>query len=86
MSDKPGCGGWEYATEHGIATVPFPLVPHASTSAAEALRATLRDYHAVDFVVLAGFCKVHTARPPVLRPKPLKQGLRNNLKILHRAV
>ena len=78
VSDKPGCGGWEYATEHGIATVPFPLVPPASTCAAEALRATLRDTHAVDFVVLAGFCKVHTAQPPVLRPKPLKQGLRDD--------
>ena len=64
VSDKPGCGGWQYAQHHGIATEPFPITaaggPDAS-AAAQALRATLRNTHTVDYVVLAGFLKVRGA-------------------------
>jgi len=68
VSDKPGCGGWRYAEEHCIATEAFPLPAGAgagAAAAAEALRGVLRDAHAVDFVLLAGFLK---ARPLGLRP------------------
>ncbi|KAK9821143.1 hypothetical protein WJX81_008003 [Elliptochloris bilobata] len=61
VSDKPGCGGWQYAQEHGIAIEPFPAIAAAgrdAQAAAEVLRTTLRTTHAVDYVVLAGFLKL----------------------------
>ena len=64
MSDKPGCGGWQYAQHHGIATEPFPSTAAGgadASAAAQALHVTLRNTHAIDYVVLAGFLKVRGA-------------------------
>eukprot|EP00899_Mesostigma_viride_P002538 jgi/Mesvir1/12285/Mv00491-RA.1 len=63
VSDKVGCGGWEFARAAGIATVPFPAPKkraeddNAEYLTAEQLIATLRD-HQVDYVLLAGFLKL----------------------------
>lgn len=75
VSDNPGCGGWRYAEQHGIATEAFPPAAGAGAggaAAAEALRGALRGAHAVDYVLLAGFLK---ARPLRRRPGARQMGL-----------
>lgn len=60
VSDKPGCGGWEFAQSNGIAVLQFPSKKHESGEHAvtiEALPATLRDLN-IDFICLAGFLKL----------------------------
>ncbi|WVZ85678.1 hypothetical protein U9M48_032573 [Paspalum notatum var. saurae] len=58
VTDKPGCGGAEYASSNGIPVVVFPKSKSApeGVSVAELLD-TLRGY-SVDFVLLAGYLKL----------------------------
>lgn len=61
VSDKPGCGGWEYAAAHGVPTLRFPPpkgeCADVDAAAADAAR-VLRDDHGVRYVALAGYLKV----------------------------
>ena len=64
ISDVPGCGGWKYAAEHGIATVAYPassktVVNGNQTVSTEELIPLLKEHHQVDFVLLAGYLKVN---------------------------
>lgn len=63
VSDKPGCGGWEFAAAHGVPTLRFPPpkgeCADVDAAAADAAR-VLRDDHGVRFVALAGYLKVWT--------------------------
>ncbi|KAG2572168.1 phosphoribosylglycinamide formyltransferase, chloroplastic-like [Panicum virgatum] len=58
VTDKPGCGGAEYARSNGIPVVVFPKSKSApeGVSVPELLHA-LRE-HEVDFVLLAGYLKL----------------------------
>ena len=59
VSDTPGCGGWEYAAAHGIPTEVYTgSAGKDSGLSTEALVAALKQRHAVDFVLLAGYLKV----------------------------
>jgi folate-dependent phosphoribosylglycinamide formyltransferase PurN len=57
VSDMPGCGGWEYAAAHAIPTEVYTGSAGTGLST-EALVAALKQRHAVDFVLLAGYLKV----------------------------
>ena len=58
VSDKPGCGGWQYAEQQGIATLHYnpkdKTCPPAS-QVVEQLQAA-----GIDYVALAGYLKVGT--------------------------
>ncbi|CAL9181851.1 unnamed protein product [Musa hybrid cultivar] len=58
VTDKPGCGGAEYARDNQIPVIIFPrsMSSPDAVSAAE-LVATLRNFE-VDFLLLAGFLKL----------------------------
>lgn len=61
VSDKPGCGGWTFAEQHGVPTLRFPPPKGEGgdvDAAAAAAAATLREEHGVRFVALAGYLKV----------------------------
>lgn len=57
LSDKPGCGGVEFARAEGISTYVFPAVNGEGLSP-EGLVELLREELGVDFVVLAGYLKL----------------------------
>ncbi len=65
ISDVPGCGGWKYAAEHGIATVAYPASSKTVVNgnqtgvSTEELIPLLKEHHQVDFVLLAGYLKVN---------------------------
>ena len=58
MSDKPGCGGWQYAEQQGIATLHYnpkdKTCPTASQVVEQLQVAT------INYVALAGYLKVST--------------------------
>lgn len=60
MSDIPGCGGVQYAQQHGIPTLTYPIPKKGDFPGltAEQLVAALKAEHKADFVVLAGYLKV----------------------------
>ena len=51
VSDKPGCGGWQFAESLQIPTIAYPGDDPAN------LPKTLDEVHGVDCVALAGFLK-----------------------------
>ncbi|XAR64766.1 Phosphoribosylglycinamide formyltransferase [Bertholletia excelsa] len=58
VTDKPGCGGAEYARKHSIPVILFPKLKDKPESvSANDLVTTLRKYE-VDFILLAGFLKL----------------------------
>ncbi|XAR64771.1 Phosphoribosylglycinamide formyltransferase [Bertholletia excelsa] len=58
VTDKPGCGGAEYAREHSIPVIFYPKLKDKPESvSASDLLTTLRKYE-VDFILLAGFLKL----------------------------
>lgn len=65
MSDVPGCGGWRYAQDQGIPTEAFPASAKTKVDgecialSTEDLLRALKENYAVDYVLLAGYLKVH---------------------------
>mmetsp|Transcript_21468 Transcript_21468/g.29835 ORF Transcript_21468/g.29835 Transcript_21468/m.29835 type:complete len:303 (+) Transcript_21468:98-1006(+) len=57
VSDKPGCGGWEFAREVGIPTLHFPPKKGQEGLSAGDVVALLKEAQ-VDYVLLAGFLKL----------------------------
>ncbi|GJP41611.1 hypothetical protein CLOM_g1263 [Closterium sp. NIES-68] len=62
VSDKPECGGWQYARANGIPTLAFPVnakLPPAEQHGLtpDQLLQAMRQ-HAVDYIVLAGYLKL----------------------------
>lgn len=72
VSDRPGCSGWAFAEERGIATVDF------SSLDGPALAAALAETHGVDVVLLAGFLK--------LVPAPLCERFERAMLNIHPAL
>ncbi|EFJ42570.1 hypothetical protein VOLCADRAFT_66954 [Volvox carteri f. nagariensis] len=62
VSDVPSCGGVNYAREHGIPTVTYPIVKKGEFLGqgltAEQLVEALKTAHQADFVLLAGYLKL----------------------------
>ncbi len=60
VADNPGCGGWRFAVEQGIAVLQFPSKKHPPGAHAVALEQLPGALQAagVDFICLAGFLKV----------------------------
>lgn len=60
----PGCGGWSFAAEHGVATEVFPASAQMQQDgecvalSTEQLITALKEQYAVDYVLLAGYLKV----------------------------
>lgn len=69
VSDVPGCGGWNYAADHGIPTKAFPASSRSVVDgkcialSTDQLISALRDDYAVDNVLLAGYLKVSSHHP-----------------------
>lgn len=58
VSNKPGCGGWNYAEEKGIQTLCYPALPGEEQNVnEEELTTLLKERLQVDFVLLAGYLK-----------------------------
>jgi len=67
VADNPGCGGWRFAEEHGVATLQFPTKKHAPGPHAVALEELPTALQAldVDYICLAGFLKVDIRDPDI---------------------
>ncbi|OQU81602.1 phosphoribosylglycinamide formyltransferase, chloroplastic [Sorghum bicolor] len=71
VTDKPGCGGAEYARSNGIPVLVFPKSKSAPEGISVAqLLDTLRGY-SVDFVLLAGYLKLIPAELVQEYPKSI---------------
>lgn len=77
VSNKPGCGGWNYAQEMGIPTWCYPTLTSEPRSVNEEdLTAMLKEKLLVDYVLLAGYLKkipvelVHAYRRAMLNIHP----------------
>ncbi|ONK81354.1 uncharacterized protein A4U43_C01F28160 [Asparagus officinalis] len=58
VTDKPGCGGAEYASNHGIPVIFFPKTESSPEGlSAVDLVTSLRNFN-VDFILLAGYLKL----------------------------
>mmetsp|Transcript_21458 Transcript_21458/g.59590 ORF Transcript_21458/g.59590 Transcript_21458/m.59590 type:complete len:199 (+) Transcript_21458:566-1162(+) len=62
VSDVPGCGGWQYAENHGIPTLTYPVPKkgdHAGLGlSADELVSKLTGENCADYVILAGYLKL----------------------------
>jgi folate-dependent phosphoribosylglycinamide formyltransferase PurN len=60
VSDVPTCGGVQYAQEHGVPTLTYPIPKKGGFAglSAEELVHELKEKHKTDFVILAGYLKV----------------------------
>ena len=58
MSDKPGCGGWQYAEQQGIATLHYNPKDKTCPPASQVVEQL--QVAAIDYVALAGYLKVST--------------------------
>lgn len=56
VSDKPGCGGWQYAEQHGIATLHYNPKDKNSPSAAQVVEHL--QTAEIEYIALAGYLKV----------------------------
>lgn len=77
VSNKPGCGGWNYALEMGIPTWCHPTLTSEPRSVnEEELTTMLKENMLVDYVLLAGYLKkipvelVHAYRRAMLNIHP----------------
>lgn len=77
MSDKPGCGGWKFAQENGIATLKF-VGDSDDNHSGLLLAKTLREEFEIDIVLLAGFLK--------LIPSSLCEQYKNAMLNIHPAL
>jgi len=64
VSDKPSCGGVQYAEAHGIKTLTFPIPKSGSFPGltTDQLVEELRKGLNIDYVILAGYLKVCASR------------------------
>lgn len=76
VSDVPGCGGWQYALEHGVSTLAYPAPKKLPGVYPEIgpddLVKQLQNEYSVDFIVLAGYLKVEPlyCQCPLSHPYP----------------